>query len=325
MRDLFAWAVETAGQVKPRALILENVKGLSKKRFAGYRQHVLDRLNALGYWADWRLLHAADFGVAQLRPRFVLVALRPEDAPYFHWPEPVESELTVGNVLLDLMAENGWTGANAWAARANDIAPTIVGGSKRHGGADLGPTRAKQAWRSLGVDAMGVADAAPQRNTPKSHVPRLTVDMVARIQGWYGPDYEWTFTGLKTSRYRQVGNAFPPPCARAVGDSVKRALLHLGEIRTADSVAAIHAVQDPIYQRLAESGTYVSEADLLQLVGSDEKALERHIRHLEMDFYISSRRQRGQVQYRLGGFRAFIGQDDHHRHQAFAEKRSLIS
>jgi len=39
----------------------------------------------------------------------------------------------------------GWENAENWRIAANTIAPTIVGGSKKHGGADLGPTRAKQS------------------------------------------------------------------------------------------------------------------------------------------------------------------------------------
>ena len=229
-RDLFAWAIELCGTVKPRALMLENVRGLSMPRFAAYRQHVLDRLAALGYAADWRLLHASDYGVPQLRPRFVLVAMRPDDFAYFTWPAPRPGDTpTVGETLLDLMAANGWPGAEAWAAKANDIAPTIVGGSKKHGGADLGPTRAKRAWRSLGVDALGVADAAPSADDPVTLLPKLTCEMVARIQGWDGPEYQWEFTGRKTSNYRQVGNAFPPPVARAIGDQIRRALGHEGD------------------------------------------------------------------------------------------------
>src|SRR3954463_3626582 len=55
-RDLFAWAVNLTGQVRPEALLLENVRGLNDARFGGYRQAVVDQLRALGYVADWRLL-----------------------------------------------------------------------------------------------------------------------------------------------------------------------------------------------------------------------------------------------------------------------------
>ena len=161
-RDLFAWAVELCGRVRPRALLLENVRGLSLNRFGAYRQHVLDRLRELGYVPGWQLLHASDFGVPQLRPRSVLVAVRAQDAPWFRWPAPSEvAPPTVGETVGDLMGARGWPGADRWAGRASGIAPTIVGGSKKHGGADLGPTRAKRAWAELGVDGLGLADEAP--------------------------------------------------------------------------------------------------------------------------------------------------------------------
>src|SRR5690606_15679737 len=101
--------VETTGVIQPDALLLENVRGLSMPRFAGYRQAVLDRLEEFGYSADWRLLEAKDFGVPQLRPRFILVALKKEFAPYFTWPEPSDNTVTVGEALHSLMAANGWS------------------------------------------------------------------------------------------------------------------------------------------------------------------------------------------------------------------------
>ncbi len=108
-RDLFAWAVELCGIVRPRALLLENVRGLSTSRFSAYRQHVLDRLRDLGYVPGWRLLQASDFGVPQLRPRTVLVALQRADAPWFRWPSPSpRPPATVGETLGDLMAARGW-------------------------------------------------------------------------------------------------------------------------------------------------------------------------------------------------------------------------
>ena len=317
-RDLFAWAIELCGVIGPRALLLENVRGLSLPRFAAYRQHVLDRLAALGYAADWRLLHAADYGVPQLRPRFVLIAMRPDDFAYFAWPQPHPgSTPTVGETLLDLMAGNGWPGAAAWAAKANDIAPTIVGGSKKHGGADLGPTRAKRAWRALGVDALGVADAAPSADDPATFLPKLTCEMVAKIQGWDGREYRWEFTGRKTSNYRQIGNAFPPPVARALGECIRRALGHDGEAR--DLVERSDSGHDPVYAVLRGDGGFLTMEQILRRLASplDVPAFERHLAHLKRDFHIDVRPGKSGDAYRLGAFKAFVGQDDHLRHEAF--------
>ena len=97
--------------------------------------------------------------------------------------------------------------------------PQLSAARLKHGGPDLGPTRARQAWATLGVDGRGIADEPPARNFVG--MPRLTVRMVARLQGF--PD-DWTFSGRKTASYRQVGNAFPPPVARAVAEKIHHCL-----------------------------------------------------------------------------------------------------
>lgn len=320
-RDLFAWAVEAAGRMQPDALLLENVRGLSMPRFAGYRQAVLDRLAELGYRADWRLLEAKDFGVPQLRPRFVLVALREEFAPYFAWPKPMPTVQTVGSALYDLMASNGWVGAESWAMSADRVAPTIVGGSKKHGGPDLGPTRAKREWRTIGVDGLGIADSAPGPDAPPDLVPKLTNEMVARIQGWAGPGYEWDFgdgRGRKTTTYRQIGNAFPPPVARAVGMAIASALR---KETCSNSDYGMHSqYRDEVYRVLRERGGFVSLPALQKAVGGalGGKEIEQRIEFLRRDFDIEVRQRGGYSTYRLGEWKAFRGQGDHSRHLAFA-------
>jgi DNA (cytosine-5)-methyltransferase 1 len=219
-RDLFPVAVKLVDVCRPRAFMFENVRGLLDPAFEAYRARLAQSWKRMGYQVGWRLINASDFGVSQLRPRVVVVGVRSEFADGFDWPRPdPEPPPTVGELLVDLMAENGWEGAEQWAENAHGIAPTLVGGSKKHGGPDLGPTRAKRAWAELGVDGLGIADNAPLRGF--TGMPRLTTRMAARIQGF--PD-AWQFHGRKTSVYRQVGNAFPPPVARAVGLRILEAI-----------------------------------------------------------------------------------------------------
>jgi DNA (cytosine-5)-methyltransferase 1 len=120
-----------------------------------------------------------------------------------------------------MMAEHGWKGADEWARKDKGTGPTLVGGSRKHGGPDLGPTRAREAWRKLGVGGRGLADAPPPADAPAGYMPRLTRDMAAVIQGF---PLDWRFYGRKTASYRQVGNAFLPPVARVVGTSIRLAV-----------------------------------------------------------------------------------------------------
>lgn len=219
-RNLFNDALDIIDAARPRAVMIENVRGFLDAVFHDYRERLKSQLDKLGYKTDWRLLNASDYGVPQLRPRVVIVAVQKERADFFDWPDPnPHNPPTVGETLIDQMSAGGWTGAQEWAAKADEIAPTIVGGSKKHGGPDLGPTRARAAWATLGVEGRTIAPEAPERF--HQGMPRLTVPMVARIQGF--PD-DWHFTGAKTNAYRQVGNAFPPPVAHAVGSQIARML-----------------------------------------------------------------------------------------------------
>lgn len=220
-RDLFPEALRLVRECDPRAVMIENVRGIFYPKFSEYREMILGELNKMGYKTWWQLVQASDYGVSQLRPRAILVGIKEPWASHFVWPQPNrESAPTVGELLHDEMAANGWGGADAWAENADKIAPTLVGGSKKHGGADLGPTRAKKAWAELGVDGRGIVDQPPTEDFD-GEMPRLTVKMAALVQGF---PKDWDFSGRKTAAYRQVGNAFPPPVAKAVGTAIKEAL-----------------------------------------------------------------------------------------------------
>ena len=219
-RNLFPAAIRLIDEIRPKAVMIENVRGFLGAVFEDYRAELKKQLSKLGYHTEWRLLNASDFGVPQLRPRVVIVALRKDLVDAFDWPdvEP-HNPPTVGKCLKDLMGANGWLGVDRLVAGADEIAPTLVGGSKKHGGPDLGPTRARRAWATLGVEGKSLANDAPERDFVG--MPRLTLRMTARLQGF--PD-EWQFHGTKTTKYRQIGNAFPPPVAKAVSRNIAIAL-----------------------------------------------------------------------------------------------------
>ncbi|MEW2490433.1 DNA (cytosine-5-)-methyltransferase [Streptomyces sp. NPDC048411] len=236
-RDLFPTMLKMIDALRPNAVMIENVRGLLDQKFEIYREQILRDLEKMGYRkCFWKVLEAKNYGVPQLRPRAILVAMTEKFAKHFTWLDPEEGPVKTVAEALEVSMQARFDAVNdpradaafkRWYADASkDVAPTVVGGSKKHGGADLGPTRAKKAWRDLGVCGLGVANDPEEmkdkeRDLFASAGPKLTVRQAAIIQGF--PE-TWKFVGKKTAAYRQVGNAFPPPVAQAVGERIIAAL-----------------------------------------------------------------------------------------------------
>lgn len=270
-RDLFPRMLGLVTELRPKAVMIENVRGIKDAKFEDYREYVEARLQGgkakrpedgveqhfpgVGYKVcGWNVLEASEFGVPQLRPRAILVAIRKDVLGDLEldWPTGTGDSPSVFEKLSETMdaryqtfldmggvlAEEARRSLDRWREKASaaarekrdgGIAPTLVGGSKKHGGADLGPSRAKAAWAQLGVSGMGVANDAETVLSKNSHGrdlfgdngPMLTVQQAAIIQGF---PKDWEFDGGKTAQYRQVGNAFPPPVAEAVGKAIAKVL-----------------------------------------------------------------------------------------------------
>ncbi|MQY46100.1 DNA (cytosine-5-)-methyltransferase [Rhizobiales bacterium RZME27] len=221
-RDLFAYSVEIIKQIQPKAVVLENVSGFGNRNNAVYRARILAELHAAGYDAQMFALRAADYGLGQTRPRLVLVAMRDGLLSRFKMP-PILTPVavTLGEALYDLMAANGWTGARQWADQANRPGPTIVGGSDEARRQGFASFKQINDWLALGVRADTLADHAPTADDPVDQMPRLTLEMGAKLQGFPS---RWEFQGSTTEQRRQIANAFPPILACAIGLAVREAL-----------------------------------------------------------------------------------------------------
>ncbi|MDX3694167.1 DNA cytosine methyltransferase [Streptomyces europaeiscabiei] len=215
--------------IRPRAILIENVPGLAHSdEYQQFRDFARAELAHLGYEFSWFVVNAADFGVPQNRKQGVLVAVERQQAKAFQPPAPtVQQPTTVGAALGTSMASRGWQDAARWAAQADQPAPTLVGGSKNRGGADLGPTGAKRKWATMGVNGHTVGDEIPGADfvwnpeLGRDNMVKITSAQAALLQGF--PE-TWEIAGLKTARYRQIGHATPPPVGRALGRAIAKAL-----------------------------------------------------------------------------------------------------
>lgn len=240
-RDLFPEALRLVKELRPHAVMFENVTGLFNFPHTTYRLQILSQLQQLGYDAEWRVLSGIELGLCQKRQRAILVGFRRGAIHRFRWPEAVTSEETaptVGETLRDLMAANGWEHADAWADRADGHCLTLIGGSKKKSGIDLAQEKSRKSWRTLGIDPNGRTLTAPPAGTPVDHMPKLTLEMMARLQDF--PD-SWAFQGPDLHKFHQIANGFPPRMARTMGLALMRAL-------TGSSVNLERALATPVFE-----------------------------------------------------------------------------
>ena len=236
-------------ETRPEAVLMENVAGLAAGSRRPYLDAFMARLEQLGFTVRLTVLAAPAYGVPQKRVRLFVVATRGSAAqvpPPSHGPGTSLRFRPAGEVIASTP-----TGAPNRAivtyARNPDLRPDPYDGHLFNGGgrpidlAKPSPTLLasmggnKTPW----VDTLGVvpsyhrhlrAGGAP-RNGLVPGARRITVEEASLLQG-FPPSAR--FAGPRSSQYRQVGNAVPPPLAAAVARQLATAL----SPRTAAEAAA---------------------------------------------------------------------------------------
>ena len=257
---LFLEFIRFVRLIKPKAILIENVRQILTSKDGFARKSICQMLNELGYSVDYKVLNASEYGVPQKRMRAVFVGIRKEIGTYsfelldkykvnkFVTVDEALGDLyaieknrnngtryeidhTVHNSYLDIMHDGSGFVENHFIRYPNEAVQRRIrcvpsGGNWRDVPEELFPShranRHSNYMRRL--DRSGLSTTIDTGHDVYFHPifdRNPTVRESARIQSF--PD-SFIFTGTRAKQLKQVGNAVPPLMARAVAFSISEVL-----------------------------------------------------------------------------------------------------
>lgn len=223
--------VRLTEEIGPDAVMVENVTGFVTSDGGAALSLLLEGLERLRYSLSWAVLNAADFGVPQARRRFVLLGCRPEGSPLLpeptHGPGRARPWLTCSQALDDIPDVDEPGAAGVANHETTLHGPAMIAAFQALGPGQRDPVSRHTRLRPYGPAPTlraGSGNFTPLRPVHHLYDRVVSVRESARLQGF--PDsFVWPDRIPRLQQYRQVGNAVPPPLARAAGEALAR---HMG-------------------------------------------------------------------------------------------------
>lgn len=245
--------LEVLRLTEPSAFLLENVPGMDYGVHKDGLNHILETARSLGYQCTGRVINAADYGVPQIRHRFILVGMRDR---IFEFPEATHASpeardlftrqlanwCTAGDAISEFDTEENADDAGHFAGgRYHDLLEQIPPGDnylffteKR------GHPQPIFKWRSRYWSFLlklspnkpsWTIQARRSNNMGPFHWRNriLRIAEVKRLQTF--PD-DWILSGNVDRQWRQIGNAVPPILARQIAQAIAQQLSNTGEQAT---------------------------------------------------------------------------------------------
>lgn len=203
---------------RPRAIVLENVKQLRGHDQGRTLKTILSILDGLGYWVDYQVLNALDFGLPQKRERVLIVGFLDDSYKRFKWPQPGKtSRIPLDEILEDDSEIDSSYFASPKIRKSRKMA--VKGKSIPDG---------RTIWhenKSGNISALPYSCAlragASYNYLLVDGIRRLTMREMLRLQGF--PE-EFKITCGYSATRKQAGNSVPVPMIQAV---IKQVLLAL--------------------------------------------------------------------------------------------------
>ena len=237
-RDMFPQAIRAIHELRPKAFVFENVKGLLRKSFAEYFDYIILRLtfpdcvksddidwrehlkqlrgisypahSGLKYEVKYKLLNAVQFGVPQNRERVFIVGFRSDICAGWKWPEGKSAPISIAKALSGLGAPSGENSPEDHV---------LVTGAKPYAG-HTGSDFLKPS-KTIKAGAHGVPGGENMIRFPDGSVRYMTVHEAKLIQSFPS---SYTICGSWGEALRQIGNAVPVKLASIIGKQIFNAL-----------------------------------------------------------------------------------------------------
>lgn len=209
---LFFNVAEIIEYHKPKAVFLENVKGLVGHDKGRTFETIKRVLEELGYTVHHKIHNAKDFGVPQNRERIFIVALR--DDYDFEFEDPNKKSTKVGDILEEKVDDKYTISDKIWASHkrrkaAHRARGNGFGYSKFNKDSSYTSTISARYYK----DGSEILIDQGNNKNPRKVTPREA----ARLQGF--PE-NFIIVVSDTQAYKQFGNAVAVPAIRSIASKL---------------------------------------------------------------------------------------------------------
>lgn len=229
-------------EIRPKVFFFENVFGFVYKPHKEAFDLLIERADSLGYEITFKVVNTANYGVPQIRERFICVGIRRDFGKKFIFPDKTHCApeklkddgklpwVTCGDVMNDLDVELPEDKEMAAGSKHHDLLKLIPPGDNYlYFTAERGYPNPIFKWRSrywsfllkLSPEKPSwTIQASFSNNMGPFHWKNrfLRISEIKRIQT-FPDDYE--FSGDFRDQWRQVGNAVPPLLVKQIAEAIK--------------------------------------------------------------------------------------------------------
>lgn len=257
---LFLEFLRFVKDIQPRAVLIENVRGILTSKDGYAKNEIIRMLDELGYFSSFKVLNAKDFGVPQSRKRafFVGIQKKYNKFSFDSLEKYMKNEVTVGEALEDLFEiekkihiDREWELYNySKSTASNDYQQYLWNNDKllfnhriNYPNIDvqnrISHVKEGENWKVIPEKLFPYRRENRHSNYMKrldTKKPSITIDTGHAV--YFHPLFHrvptaresariqsfndsFIFLGKKGSQLRQVGNAVPPLLAKAIALALK--------------------------------------------------------------------------------------------------------